>query len=87
MAEMNSIRINPNKTWMDRDIIYPCDDNPAPDKYADKAATEALTKQNARAAQPEYVPGAVAMVSNAGIHGKRKTLKCKITYIILTKEV
>ena len=33
---------------------------PAPDKYADKAAMEALTKLDGRAAQPEYVPAAVA---------------------------
>jgi hypothetical protein len=44
-------------------------------------AVKDFTKLDGGAAQPEYGPAAVAGVSNVEIHAKRKTLKCKVTFI------
>jgi hypothetical protein len=49
-------------------------------------AVKAFTKLDGGAAQPEYVPAAMAEVSNVGKNAKRKILKCNRNFIAPPKQ-
>jgi hypothetical protein len=44
-------------------------------------AVKAFTKLDGGAAQPEYVPAAVAEFANVGKKAQRKILQCKVIFI------